>query len=142
MGEIRVIGIGSPFGADRLGWIVIDALRTYPALAHITLLQCHQPGELANLLAGCQHAILIDALIASHPPGTLLRLGLADLPSAGFGISSHGFGVNEAMQLADVLGNLPPTLIVLGLEVGDPNHELKPEWIELLVQATLREIKA
>lgn len=138
---VRVIGIGSPFGADQLGWRVVDALRADQSLPGIGLLQCRQPSELPQLLAGCKKAVLVDAALAGREPGTLLRLGIGDLPAAGLAVSSHGFGVSEAVQLAGVLGSLPAGLVVLALETGSPEQPLLPEWIERLAQAVRLEIR-
>lgn len=133
MSDTRIIGIGSPFGADRLGWLVIDALRENPPEAG--LIVCRQPAELPSLLAGCRRAILVDALLGDHPPGTLLEFGPDELPATGLAISSHGFGVSEAVRLAATLGALPAELVVLALEVGGPKQALAPEWIERLARA-------
>ncbi len=138
MNDIRVIGIGSPFGADRLGWQVIDALRvSAPTLSHVQLLHCRYPAELPNLLAGSVKAILIDALQGDYPLGTLLHLSMPDMPQAGLCISSHGMDVPAALQLTKALGNLPEQLLVLGMEVGKENQPVNPEWIERLVGAVL-----
>ncbi len=138
---MRIIGIGSPFGADRLGWLVIDALQAAALPPGIELVHCRQPIELPGLLTGCRRAILVDALIGGHPPGSLHRLGYSELATAGLGISSHGFGVGEAVQLAATLGNLPAELVVLGMEVGSPERVLEPEWISGLVDAVRSEIR-
>lgn len=138
---VRVIGIGSPFGVDQLGWRVVDALRADQSLPGIGLLQCRQPSELPLLLAGSKKAVLVDAALAGHAPGMVLRLGINDLPAAGLAVSSHGFGVSEAVQLAGVLGSLPAELVVLALETGSPDQPLLPEWIERLAQAVRLEIR-
>jgi len=135
--EIRIVGIGSPFGADRLGWLVIEALRQNPPEAD--LIVCRQPAELPSLLAGCRRAVLVDALLGGHPPGTLLKFGPDALPEAGLGVSSHGFGVSAAVRLAATLGTLPAELVVLALEVGNPEREPAPEWIGRLAQAAQQE---
>ena len=33
MTRVRVIGVGSPAGDDRVGWLVVEALRESPALS-------------------------------------------------------------------------------------------------------------
>ena len=65
-----------------------------------------------------------DLLLGDHPPGTLLEFGPDELPATGLGVSSHGFGVSEAVRLAATLGALPAELVVLALEVGGPEQAL------------------
>lgn len=140
MSDTRIIGIGSPFGADRLGWLVIDALQAVPLPPGVELVHCRQPIELPGLFTGCRRVILVDALIGGHPPGSLLRIGYSGLATAGLGVSSHGFGVCEAVQLAATLGDLPDELVVLGMEVGSPEHALDPGWIGRMARAVLSDI--
>ena len=141
MAETRVIGIGSPFGADQLGWLALDVLRQrLPMLSSVELLPCRFPAELPNLLTGCSRAILLDALQGGFTPGSLQRFALAELPQSGLGVSSHGMDVAAALQLAKVLGSLPQRLIVLGIEVGKENQPVNPVWIERLIEEVLAEL--
>lgn len=142
MNDTLVVGVGSPYGADRLGWQVIDALRVIYPPVDAQLVQCRQPAELPALLTGWRRVILIDALLGGHLPGTLLRLSRQHLANAGLGMSSHGFDVPAALELAAILGNSPDQLLVLGLEVGEKNQPVHPEWIERLVLAVLAEISS
>lgn len=135
-----MIGIGSPFGADQLGWLVIDALRASSPSLDASLVQCRHPGELPDLLAGYRRAILVDAVLADRPPGTLLRLSRDDLPHVGLGVSSHGLGVPQALALAAVLGALPEQLQVLGIEIGKENQPVNPAWIERLAGEVLQDL--
>ena len=142
MNDTLVVGIGSPYGADRLGWQVIDALRVIYPPVDAQLVQCRQPAELPALLSGWRRVILIDALLGGRISGTLLRLSREDLSNAGLGVSSHGFDVSAALKLAEMLGNSPDQLLVLGLEVGEKNQPVRPEWIERLVLTVLAEISS
>ena len=36
MSKLRVIGIGSPFGDDQLGWLVVRLLQQHPSLHQFT----------------------------------------------------------------------------------------------------------
>ena len=69
-------------------------------------------GEAASLLAcleGVRTAFLIDACVSGAPPGTVRRLDLARdgdaLPDLQFGLSTHGFGLAEAIALGQALGS-------------------------------------
>jgi hydrogenase maturation protease len=119
----RVLGIGSPFGDDRVGWAVIDALRGSGALtrARASATCYDRPGlRLVEALTGAEHAILVDAMRSGAPPGSIRRLAAEDLTVASGLLSAHGFGVAEAVALARALGALPRRLTVIGIEIADP----------------------
>jgi hydrogenase maturation protease len=117
-----VLGIGSPFGADRLGWLALDALasagleRGCPGLR---LRKLDRPGpRLLAALDGAEQALLIDALGGPGAPGAMRRIDPAELAADGGGLSGHRFGVAEALALGRALGVLPPRLAVYAIQVG------------------------
>ncbi len=121
---IAVIGIGSPFGFDRLGWDVVDQLRARalgaPALWSGVRLE-HNERLGAPLLAqmrGARLVVLVDALQTGAEPGALTRLELDAVQLPPTGSSSHELGVAETLALGRVLGELPPRVLVIGLEAG------------------------
>jgi hydrogenase maturation protease len=78
-------------------------------------------GEATGLLArldGAAAAYLIDACASGAPPGTVRRFdaGAAALPQSLFSLSTHGFGLAEAVELARALGQLPARCIVYAIE--------------------------
>lgn len=135
MTETLIAGIGSPHGADRLGWAVIEALCHEALPGPVKLVACSLPAELTPLLLEAPRAIVIDALLGEGPAGTLHQLGVADLPQAGLRLSSHGLGLVEAVSLAGMLGMPAERLSVLALDVGQADARLDPHWIEALVAA-------
>ena len=62
--------------------------------------------------------LLIDATRSGSPPGTIHRFDAhaEPLPSRFFHYSTHAFSVAEAVELARALDQLPPQLIVYGIE--------------------------
>ncbi|GAB2887509.1 hypothetical protein GCM10027046_14760 [Uliginosibacterium flavum] len=134
MGEILVAGIGSPHGADRLGWVVIDALQHASLPAPVKLVACSLPSELTPLLLDAPRAIVIDALLGDGPAGTIHVLRATDLTRAALRLSSHGLGLVEAVQLASALGMPAECLWVLVLDVVHPEAEIEDAWIEGLAQ--------
>lgn len=118
----KIIGIGSPFGDDRFGWEAAEALRHSAAMnavapGRIEILALDRPG--AMLPAHWQEAgivILLDAVRSGATPGTRHRLDANDLPGARRLYSSHGFGIVPAIELARVLGDMPPRLLLRGME--------------------------
>jgi len=125
--DLLVLGIGSPFGADRVAWEVVDRLRGDPRYSRLRLETADRPGAgLATYLQGVRAAILFDALLSDAPPGSLHRLHPAQL-APGDRTSNHGFGVADALALGRALGILPPRLALVGIAVaaeGEPVIDL------------------
>ena len=127
MPGIVAIGIGNPDrGDDAVGRIVARLLQP-----HLSAIE--HDGEATSLLSAMQAAdsvVLIDAAQSGAPAGTIHRIDCATnavLPHGG--VSSHGFGVAEAIALAHALGTLPPRCIVYAIEGADftPGAPLSPE---------------
>ncbi len=118
-----VVGIGNlDRGDDGAGRLVARRLKAMIA-PRIRLLE--HDGEAASLLAcleGVQTAFLIDACVSGAPPGTVRRLDLArdghELPDLQFGLSTHGFGLAEAIALGQALGTLPPRCVIFAIEAA------------------------
>jgi hydrogenase maturation protease len=120
--SIRIIGLGSDFGDDRVGFCAVDALGGHALPPHVTLHACGNPAaDLLPLLAGTQHAILIDAVADEGQPGRVRQCAASELAHAG-AASSHGVSVANMLTLAEALGVLPPTLTILGVTI-DPQHD-------------------
>jgi len=121
--RVHIIGVGSPFGDDRLGWVAAESLQRSPVLSvlepgRIVISILDRPG--AMLLAHCHntdHVIVMDAVRSGAVPGTRHRLSVSDLADSRLPATSHGFGVAAALELARVLGNLPDRLLLRGIEM-------------------------
>lgn len=121
MSKIRILGIGSPSGDDQAGWLTIDALlasdiqtRDDPVIEKLD-----RPGaNLIPLLDDAAWVILVDAMQSNGPIGRIRRFGAEDWPDYSQGLSSHGFGVLDALALARELGSLPSRLDLYGIEIG------------------------
>jgi hydrogenase maturation protease len=116
-----VIGIGNPDrGDDAAGRYVARLSR--PMLPDNVVVVEHD-GEATALVAcldGVDAAFLVDACSSGAPAGTVRRFdaAAARLPSVAFGLSTHGFGLAEAIELARVLGQLPPRCVVYAIEAA------------------------
>ncbi|MES9852411.1 MAG: hydrogenase maturation protease [Candidatus Thiodiazotropha sp. L084R] len=111
----RIIGIGSPFGADQLGWLAIDHLQTCQ-LTGCELIKLDRPGSgLLDYFRGVDHVVLIDALISSGSFGDVKLIEPDELEDCDGLTSCHGFGVAEALGLADQLGLLPSKISLIGI---------------------------
>ena len=114
-----VIGIGNgDRGDDAAGRAVARLLRGQLP-ADVALVE--HDGETTGLIAqldGAAAAVLVDACASGAPAGTVRRFDVAatSLPCAAFGLSSHGIGLAEAVELARMLGQLPSTCVVYAIE--------------------------
>lgn len=117
---IRVLGIGSPWGDDEMGIKVANALEDAFDPGKVTVSAADRPGaRLVDLMRGAQFVVLIDAVKRGAAPGTLHRLeGKAILAAVGRYTSTHGFGLAEALQLAERLGTIPKRIVLWGVEMG------------------------
>jgi hydrogenase maturation protease len=103
-------------------------------------------GDLLDLLAGWQGAeavILVDAVSSGRPPGTIHRVAAhrEPLPRAWLSpASTHALGLAEAVELARALHQLPPHLLVFGIEGKNfaPGDPLSPEVLRAVPEAVRR----
>jgi hydrogenase maturation protease len=116
---ILIIGVGNEYRSDdALGLIASRRLRELTN-EHINVLE--ESGEGTALMESWKRAdavILIDAVHSGSRPGTIHRIEANDapIPKNFFHYSTHAFGVAEAIELARALNQLPPRLIVYGIE--------------------------
>ena len=123
-GITRIIGIGSHHGVDRLGWIICDQLRDIQWPQDIDIQTCRTPAQLPALLRGCDNAIVLDAIVTGHNAGQVMSLSITELEHQTQNCySSHGFGVIEAIELAQALEQLPAVLQILGISVTDADQD-------------------
>ncbi|MEJ2620871.1 MAG: hydrogenase maturation protease [Candidatus Thiodiazotropha sp.] len=119
---IRIIGVGSPFGGDQAGWLAIDHLQSCQ-FAGCELIKLDRPGSgLLSYLQDVDQVVVIDALISSGQAGGVKRLEREELAQCQELTSSHGFGVADALALADQLGELPPRISLLGIHTGEDQN--------------------
>jgi hydrogenase maturation protease len=144
---LRIIGIGSAYGDDQLGWRVVERLQAaLPADIPVDLLLCASPAsELFGLMADAHIIILVDAVHSGIMP-----IGHCDcwqeftqLPE--HGLSSHGVDIATILQLTEILGQLARWK-VYGVEIGmeyltqmnvpltPPIAAVIPELIEIIQQ--------
>lgn len=114
-----IIGVGNEFrGDDGVGIAIARRLRA-EAPAHVTILEASGEGAaLMEAWKGASRVFVIDATRSGSPPGTIRRFEAQaePLPSRFFHYSTHAFSVAEAVEMARALNQLPPQLIVYGIE--------------------------
>jgi hydrogenase maturation protease len=67
-------------------------------------------------LEDAERAILVDAILADQPPGSLVRLEGDEVgPAVAARLSVHQVGVSDLIEAARWRDRIPPTLVLLGL---------------------------
>ena len=136
--RITVIGIGNPDrGDDGAGRAVARLLKGVRAHGTVIVETNGDVAELLDKMDDEPTVFLIDACLSGVTPGTVRRfdVGHQQLPRDTFGASTHGLGLAQAIDLARVLGRLPPRCVVIAIEgksfeIGAP---LSPEVEEAVV---------
>ncbi|OBS08830.1 hydrogenase maturation protease [Acidihalobacter prosperus] len=117
MTRLAILGIGSPFGGDRIAWILVERLRRSRfAPAHDVIVETlDRPGPaLLERLQCVERAILVDAVAGGCEPAAWY----AEDTFARFAspLSGHAIGLAETLDLGRALGDLP-ALELLGLRL-------------------------
>lgn len=107
MKQTLIIGVGSHFGDDQLGWRVAEMLSTY-ALPGIRTASITSPDELLHLSDGVDHWMIVDAGVDPDRTGSILRLEWPseDVPALR-PRGTHDLGLVAALTLVEALGSLP-----------------------------------
>ncbi len=140
--RVAILGVGSPFGADRAGWLAVERLAAgdLPArhcACDLRFEQCDRPGSrLLALLQEADAAVIIDAMRAALPAGAVRSFTPEALGADSGLFSSHGFGVAEALALGRQLGGLPSRVTVVGIEIA---REEAPEAACAIAETALRQ---
>ena len=117
---ILLIGIGNEYRSDdSVGLTAIRMLKTKVLPEYTLLIESSGDGaELIEMLRTAGTAILIDAVSSGAKPGTIYRFDALKqrIPVQLSFPSTHAFSIAEAIELARVLDQLPPSLIVYAIE--------------------------
>ena len=143
---MKIIGCGNrDRGDDQAGIVAAERLR------HLGLETEIHSGDALALLdrwAATDDVILIDAVVTGAPVGAIntweLTPGKPALSAiAGdAAVSSHGFDIAKAIELACALGKLPNRLRIFGIEAAhfDRGAAMSPE-VERAVDRVVEKIK-
>jgi len=127
-----IVGIGNrERGDDGAGAAVIDRLAGSVGTGVRLLRELSVPSRLLDSWTSSDEVTVIDAMLSGAEPGTVSRFDALDgpLPVESFGLSTHGFGLGQTIELARATGGLPASLAVYGIEAlqVDPGSGLSPE---------------
>jgi len=120
--EILFIGIGNEYRTDdRIGLVVAQKLgkRDLPKTKAVRLMR--NGTSLIDTWKGARSVFLFDAVFSGAEPGTIHRFDVKTqaIPMNFFRYSTHAFSVAEMIELARTLNQLPPCIIVYGVEGKD-----------------------
>lgn len=126
-----LLGIGNPDRGDDASGRIAAVLLRDALPPGIVVAECDgEATDLLTLIAGRDLAVIVDACLSGEPAGTVRRFDVAaaPLPAASYGLSTHGLGLDAAIELARSLGQLPARCIVYTIEGSDfaPGAALSP----------------
>jgi hydrogenase maturation protease len=143
--NVLVLGIGNDFrGDDAVGLLAARELGVMH-LPHVHVVESRGDGaRLMRLWKGYSAVVLIDAVHAGAPVGTLHRLDVSHnpIPAKFLCTSSHQFGVAEAIETARALNELPERVIVFGVEIDHCVAGAPPALYELVRTPLLTALRA
>lgn len=147
--RVLIIGLGNEYrGDDGAGLLVARRLREILSAPVKVIEQSGEGAALIEAWKDFQNVILIDAVHSGAKPGTLFRFEAhrQAIPTQFFHYSTHAFSVAEAIELARALNQLPPRLIVYGIEGKNfaAGVELSPEVDKMtpeIVDQVIQEIQ-
>lgn len=118
--SIVLLGVGNVLMSDEgVGVHAVTALeRDYDFSGDV---RCVDGGTSTNELLGdvenVDHLIIIDAVIANRPPGTIVRLEDEEVPTAfTTKLSPHQVGISDLLATLTLLGRAPKHVVLLGVE--------------------------
>lgn len=123
-----LLALGNPLlGDDGLGeellrrletdWELPDGLETVPG-GNAGL-------DLLPVVEDARRLVLVDAIDAGLPPGSLVVLERDEIPTAlGRAVSPHHVGVAQVLALAALRERLPEAVVAIGLQPGAPRDAI------------------
>jgi hydrogenase maturation protease len=121
-GHSLLIGVGNEFrNDDALGILVAREIRRRN-IPGVTVVERSGEGTaLMDTWDGAEIVVVVDAIFSGKAPGVIHRLdaGHDEIPRGFFHYSSHSFGVSEAVAMARELSQLPPRVIIYGIEAKE-----------------------
>lgn len=151
MNRTLIAGVGSDFGDDRLGFIVVERLAG--SLPECVLKTFRSPLDLLDHLSDVAVLHLIDACRdGGGAPGTILRLDWpgARFKSVRFG-GTHDFDLISTLRLAESLRLLPSRVTIWSIASAESDTDVQPTTalspvvaaaMELLVEMLKSEARA
>jgi hydrogenase maturation protease len=114
------MGVGNVLLSDEgIGVRIVEELeRRYRFPEEVEILDGGTSGiELLRFLDGKDHLIIVDAVSADHPPGTVMRIEGEDVPATfETRITPHQLGLSDLLATAKLTDQMPAHLVLFGVE--------------------------
>lgn len=123
--KVTVIGIGNDFRCDdAVGFTVARAVQQVVGNSVSVYEASGGSFDLIDCWEGSELVIFIDAVSSGMGPGTVFRIDLQHdiFPSEMFFYSTHTFTLGHTLELAKLLGKLPPRILLFGIEGSNFAH--------------------
>lgn len=143
---VRILGCGSLLmGNDGVGLKVIEALQK-TELGSLENLEIADAGvcglDLLNFFDGARKIIIVDAVLANSPVGSVHRLEGKDLIESTEEplnlVSVHDLTITDVLRIGEQVQSLPE-IVVIGIEIGtvvtEATLEISPEVLKGLNEA-------
>lgn len=145
---ILILGIGNILLRDEgVGVHVVRAMESMPLPDDVELLDGGTAGaDLLDAVSERRTLIVVDALDADVPPGTIVRMKPEDLAAdSSGGVSLHEFGLAETLMMARHLGCSPLRVVIIAVKPKDIDCGLElsaemRQWTPRIIAAVLDEI--
>lgn len=115
-----VLGVGNVLlGDEGIGVRAVEELqRRYRFPEEVEVLDGGTSGiELLRFFDNIDHLLIIDAISAGHPPGSVLRVEGEDVPATfETRITPHQLGLSDLLAAAKLTDQMPPHLVLFGVE--------------------------
>jgi hydrogenase maturation protease len=144
--SLKVIGVGNEWrGDDAAGLLAVRRLKADPQLPVEIVESRGTAGAVREAWKDATGVIVVDAVVSGGRPGAIYRFNArgAGVPvEISRSSSTHDWGVAEAVALGQVFKELPPRLIVYGIEGKNfgPGQEVSQE-VEAAIPELVRRIK-
>ncbi|MEN6333843.1 MAG: hydrogenase maturation protease [Phycisphaerales bacterium] len=146
---VLVLGIGNILLRDEgVGVHVVRAMENSPLPDDVELLDGGAGGaDLLDAISERRRLIVVDALDADVPPGTILKMTPEDLAALSSSVSLHEFGIAETLMAARRLKCEPHDVTIIairpwdtrcGLELSDDMQRRLPRVIDIVLGAVGR----
>jgi len=148
---VLVIGLGNILlGDEGIGVRAVEALeRRYRLPPAVHLIDGGTAGmELFEPMRRCAHLILVDAIHANSPPGTLIRLVNDEIRALlHTKLSTHQLALADLLALLRLRGEAPAHIILIGLvparlELGLDLSLIASASLEAVVELVITELRA
>lgn len=148
--DILVLGIGNTMLKDEgIGVRVAEKMMEMSLPPEVEVMDGGIKGlDLLYYIEGRKKVIVVDAVKAGAPPGTLFRFTDNDIAAKkGIMRSAHGIDFSDVIAVARFTGTKPAEVIFLGVEPYDlsVSMELSPkieEMVPVLINLVMKEIDA